>query len=74
LTSIAGRKTDEKIAEYSVLDTRNLVFRATFQHLFLLLKDGRIKYKELRANCLAAAKHYDRKVFAGNMLAILEKI
>jgi glycosyltransferase involved in cell wall biosynthesis len=40
----------------------------------LLLKDSRIKYKKLRANCLAAAKHYDRKVFAGNMLVILEKI
>lgn len=39
----------------------------------LLLKDYQIKYGELRANCLAAAKHYDRKVFAGNMLAILEK-
>ncbi len=40
----------------------------------LLLKDDHIKYEELRANCLAAAKCYDREVFAGGMLAILEEI
>ncbi len=39
----------------------------------LLLKDDHQRYKELRDNCLAAAKRYDRKVFAGNMLAVLEK-
>ena len=39
----------------------------------LFLKDDHLKYEELRANCLAAAKHYDRKVFAEKMLTILEK-
>ena len=40
----------------------------------LLLKNDPLKYKNLQANCLAAAKNFDRRNLADSMLTILKKI
>lgn len=40
----------------------------------LSLKNNPVQYSNLQANCLAAAKHYDRKILADSMLSILKGI
>jgi hypothetical protein len=42
------------------------------EHLCLLQNDQAL-YEKLREGCLKAARHYDRTVLAGRMLAVLEK-
>jgi len=40
----------------------------------LLLKNDQMQYNDLQANCLIAAKNYDRKVLANSMLGILNDL
>ena len=40
----------------------------------VLLKNDRARYRQLQANCLEAAKHYDRQELAALMLEKLESL
>ena len=40
----------------------------------LLLRGDPVRYAELRENCLRAAPRYDRKVLAGRMLGLIERL